>query len=253
LVTSHSITLSGLSANTTYHYKVISKDAAGNSVSSADLTFITAAQVTAGTGPNWYVDKDATGAGNGASWTNAWTTFAAINWNLIDPGDTIWVSGGLYPEYVISGKKGTQANPIRIKVSQEAGHNDLVTVGGFSMNGADWITVDGAKNDSYASNIKGTVDVELIKNNINLKVDGGLLDSHAFNMGTGSLDGFKVKWAEVTTNDNDRYGFRFNPTTGFDNIEVSYSWIHDIGTDAVYQTQNSESHYDIFHFHHNLV
>ncbi|NLT69020.1 MAG: hypothetical protein GXX84_20735, partial [Acidobacteria bacterium] len=43
MVTSHSHTLSGLSANTTYHYRVKSKDAAGNLATSPDYTFKTAA------------------------------------------------------------------------------------------------------------------------------------------------------------------------------------------------------------------
>ena len=43
LVQNHSLTLSGLSANTTYHYRVRSKDAAGNLAVSGDYAFTTAA------------------------------------------------------------------------------------------------------------------------------------------------------------------------------------------------------------------
>jgi len=42
LVTNHSVNLSGLTANTLYHYRVSSRDAAGNLITSADLTFTTA-------------------------------------------------------------------------------------------------------------------------------------------------------------------------------------------------------------------
>ncbi|HEV8638763.1 MAG TPA: DUF4082 domain-containing protein [Chloroflexota bacterium] len=42
-VTSHSLALSGLTPGTLYHYRVKSKDAAGNPATSADLTFTTAA------------------------------------------------------------------------------------------------------------------------------------------------------------------------------------------------------------------
>jgi hypothetical protein len=42
LVTSHSVTLSGLSADTTYHYRVKSRDAAGNEAVSEDNAFTTA-------------------------------------------------------------------------------------------------------------------------------------------------------------------------------------------------------------------
>ena len=43
LVTSHKATLTGLTAGTVYHYQIKSKDAAGNLVTSADLTFTTVA------------------------------------------------------------------------------------------------------------------------------------------------------------------------------------------------------------------
>jgi hypothetical protein len=42
LVTAHSVTLSGLSASTTYHYRVKSKDAVGNLAVGGDYTFTTA-------------------------------------------------------------------------------------------------------------------------------------------------------------------------------------------------------------------
>ncbi len=43
MVTAHSATLSGLAASTLYHYRVKSRDAAGNTAVSGDLTFTTAA------------------------------------------------------------------------------------------------------------------------------------------------------------------------------------------------------------------
>lgn len=49
LVTSHSRALGLLTGSTTYHYRVLSRDAAGNLARSADATFITAADVTAPT------------------------------------------------------------------------------------------------------------------------------------------------------------------------------------------------------------
>ncbi|MCL6519568.1 MAG: fibronectin type III domain-containing protein [Armatimonadetes bacterium] len=47
LSTSHNITLTGLQPSTTYHYRVQSKDSAGNNAVSADYTFTTSADVTA--------------------------------------------------------------------------------------------------------------------------------------------------------------------------------------------------------------
>ena len=45
---------------------------------------------------DWYVDNAATGANNGASWTDAWQSFAAINWGSLQPNDTVFVKEGIY-------------------------------------------------------------------------------------------------------------------------------------------------------------
>src|SRR5206468_5530633 len=42
LATTHSVTLSGLTASTLYHFQAVSVDASNNRVSSADFTFTTA-------------------------------------------------------------------------------------------------------------------------------------------------------------------------------------------------------------------
>jgi peptidoglycan/xylan/chitin deacetylase (PgdA/CDA1 family) len=46
MTTNHSVALTGLAANTTYHYRVISKDAAGNTATSGDFTFTTTGTTT---------------------------------------------------------------------------------------------------------------------------------------------------------------------------------------------------------------
>ena len=43
---------------------------------------------------NFYVDRDATGNGNGTSWANAANKLSLLNWALIAGGDTIYISGG---------------------------------------------------------------------------------------------------------------------------------------------------------------
>ncbi|MGM0588037.1 MAG: lamin tail domain-containing protein [Bacteroidota bacterium] len=50
MVTSHSMTLNNLTAETTYHYRVTSVDGSGNSGSSTDYTFTTTAAGSGGTG-----------------------------------------------------------------------------------------------------------------------------------------------------------------------------------------------------------
>lgn len=56
LATSHSVSLSGLAASTTYHYQVLSRDAQGNLGMSGDLTFATAAPSTTSLGGTGWQD-----------------------------------------------------------------------------------------------------------------------------------------------------------------------------------------------------
>ncbi|NKE72133.1 fibronectin type III domain-containing protein [Candidatus Manganitrophus noduliformans] len=77
LVTGHSRVLSGLNPSTTYHYRVISRDAAGNTGTSGDRTFTTSAA------------PDTTApaiSGIGAS--NITTTAATISWTTNESSDT---------------------------------------------------------------------------------------------------------------------------------------------------------------------
>lgn len=69
LVTSHSVVLNGLATSTTYHYRVISADAAANSTTSGDFTLITAADTT----PPTISNVNATNVTNAAA-TIGWTT-----------------------------------------------------------------------------------------------------------------------------------------------------------------------------------
>ncbi len=83
-VTAHSQTLSGLAAGTLYHYRVKSRDAAGNLATSGDFTFTTATgSATPGFVGYWKFDDgsgvtavDASGNGNSGTLFNgtAWTT-----------------------------------------------------------------------------------------------------------------------------------------------------------------------------------
>ncbi|MBI3804680.1 MAG: hypothetical protein HY282_13060 [Nitrospirae bacterium] len=76
LSTSHSRTLSGLTASTLYHYRVISKDAAGNVATSGDNTFTTAAAPD--TSPP-AISAIASSAITSASATVSWTTNEAAD------------------------------------------------------------------------------------------------------------------------------------------------------------------------------
>ena len=77
LVTSHSITLVGLTASSTYHYAIVSTDSLGNSATSSNETFTTTTQLPPGVtlqqidgGPTYYASNGFTYAAN-AGWDNA--------------------------------------------------------------------------------------------------------------------------------------------------------------------------------------
>jgi hypothetical protein len=66
MVTGHNATVSGLSASTLYHYRVRSRDAAGNLAASGDFTFTTAASSGGGSTQNvvWASRVNCTATGN---------------------------------------------------------------------------------------------------------------------------------------------------------------------------------------------
>ena len=81
---------------------------------------------------DWYVDKEATGLNNGTSPTNAWESFADINWASMSNGDDLYISGGgdsiIYYETLAPELRGTAANHSIIR-----GYNGKVIIDGSSQ------------------------------------------------------------------------------------------------------------------------
>jgi phosphodiesterase/alkaline phosphatase D-like protein len=77
MVTTHSASLSGLTASKTYHYRVKSKDAAGNLATSADFTFATTAAPDT-TPPTI----------SGVASSGVTSSGATITWTTNEPSDT---------------------------------------------------------------------------------------------------------------------------------------------------------------------
>jgi YD repeat-containing protein len=67
-----------------------------------------------------YVDKDATGANNGSSWANAFTT-VQVGVNAAGSGDEVWIAEGVYGENRAPDPRGAVVLPADIKL-----------IGGFS-------------------------------------------------------------------------------------------------------------------------
>jgi len=95
---------------------------------------------------SWYVDNTASGAGNGTSWTDAWTSSGAIVWASVSAGDTVNFSGGAggktYSGFTVNAN-GTSGSRITIRTGQDSGHTGMVTISGTLNAQKNYITIDG--------------------------------------------------------------------------------------------------------------
>jgi hypothetical protein len=195
-------------------------------------------EATAPTNPgNWYVDVSATaGTKSGTSWQNAWTSLSAIDWSRVNPGDTVWLSGGIYPDAIKITKSGTAQSPIRVKASQEPGHNGFIIFQGGDIY-ADYIVFDGAKNDTYGDTVVGnsTLNVPKIKDNINIK------STHGIWFGSRNPIGIKMRWIEIVDDHvAGRDGININSSGHIYGNEFAYLWIHSVGQDGIHITYNDK-------------
>jgi hypothetical protein len=133
--------------------------------------------IYASTGPaknNWFVDNTATGANNGTSWNDAWTSPANIVWNTggVQAGDHVFISGGTteksYTNFWSVTANGTADNRITIRVGQADEHKgevifdgspwgDLFPVGQFMFMSRSYITLDGSVNGESRMNFLNLV------------------------------------------------------------------------------------------------
>jgi len=206
---------------------------------------------------DWYVDNAAAGSNNGTSWTNAWPSFASIIWASIQPGDTLYISGGTesktYSERLIVGASGTSGNVITIQVGQDEGHTGVVVLDGTSVGNYPGITITG-RNYLKVSGQVGSGSTQ------NIKVQNFYYSG--ISVGGASSN---IEIAYIETEQNNRYmGAAYglyitNPTTLATGLlaEIHHCKFHNNRTDAevrFYQTYTgTRTSYDQIKFHHNDI
>jgi outer membrane lipoprotein-sorting protein len=128
-VTNHSISLSGLTAGTTYHYRVISRDASANEAASGDHTFTTtsAGEPIIAFGPASFSFSATEGGANPSNQTlNIWNSGSGIlNWSVSDNAD--WLT--LNPT---NGTSTGEHDPVTLSVDisgmSTGTHNATITI-----------------------------------------------------------------------------------------------------------------------------
>ncbi|MGZ3795652.1 MAG: hypothetical protein ACXVB1_04780 [Pseudobdellovibrionaceae bacterium] len=87
----------------------------------------------------YYVRIGAIGSNSGTDWNNAWSNMSSIDFNVINPGDTIYIAAGTYDALAII-KSGTAGNPITFKRATNLEHG---TSTGWSSTYDARIIIDG--------------------------------------------------------------------------------------------------------------
>ena len=140
------------------HTFIIAGRESGAKLDKINITLSTSQEVDPPADHPWYVDNAASGANNGTSWSNAWQNFANINWSSVQPGDTVYISGGSssksYFETLTISKAGTANSRVIIKTGQDAGHTGKVIIDGqFARSNninftssAGYVSIDGSRN-----------------------------------------------------------------------------------------------------------
>jgi hypothetical protein len=162
------------------------------------------------TGVAWFVDQKASGAQSGTSWQDAWTDTTDIEWNAIQPGDRIYLSGGSsgesYGAFSVAAS-GTAEKRITLYRATDPGHDGVVTLqapleitGSFvAIDGMSWrgivLLADSAAGGGGGGAVWMTGDDIVLRN---IRFEGNYAAGGAYHTVAGSpaLDTLRIEYCD---------------------------------------------------------
>lgn len=205
---------------------------------------------------NWYVDKDSKGLNNGSSIESAWYELNQIKWNLIYPGDIIYLAGGNYTNYLSITKSGNSNAPITIKVYRQINNKIVYIPNGVEIKG-NWITIDGSLDDNFPINIP-VKDLWNITNNIGIYVSS----PNYRGININAYQGNKVYWVKshdsgwaVMTGRGLCHGIShaYTGTNNINNTEIAYCISERSKTDGISIGGNSNPNWGDIKINHCII
>lgn len=164
-----------------------------------------------------YLDNSlSTGANDGSSWSDAWRSFADVDWGQITAGEVLYVSGGAsgqtYEEDVEVGCVGSSSAQVTISGAVEAGYNGTVTIssGGVNVRSKQYVTVKNLtinhSGDSWAIWLEDGVPGLILENldiTVNVPSGSGNRGGIYLNSGSGNSDSVTVRDCTITVAETD--------------------------------------------------
>lgn len=203
---------------------------------------------------SWYVDNTATGANDGTSWTDAWESFADIDWgghpDGVEGGDTIYISGGItsqtYNETLTIGASGSAGNWITISTGQDANYNGTVIIDGQDTR--DYCITASSKSYINITGLVGSSVKMKLQNAVSMGMD--ILYS-CYNWNIGYLEIYHNGSNSNNHGINAQLTFSTNP-----NFEIHHCQIHENYADAIHLTINDSgegTQFGTFRIHDNVL